>query len=178
MRSWEELIKEYEILEESANSIANRMWQLTGILLVIALGSGFGGLLLVQNNTSSKCGEWEWIAIPIIAILVDLTWLVAWYRERFYLQVTQYRLREISKDMGFKKDWYIHKMDHPTPTSDADESKEEWKKERDSLFKNVGLGWPAKWFAKCRLFRVRYFINVVVLAILIFWIVVSIDIFW
>jgi hypothetical protein len=106
------LLKEYEVGQGFANSSQNRIWQITSILLILALGSPFGAFFL--SNATKECDNRRLpliITIGIFAIVLDLFWVLSWKREAFYLDVTYHRMREIETDLHMRRNLDIQVVD-------------------------------------------------------------------
>ena len=103
----EDLLKEYEVAQQFANNTHNRQWQITGILLIIAIGSPLGVYFLEKGNISMPL----LIAIAVLASVINLFWFVSWMRENFYLLTTYFRLREIEIMCNLRRNQYINAID-------------------------------------------------------------------
>jgi len=137
------LLVEYEVGQQFANDSQRRLWQITGILLILALSSPFGAILLMRTNsgTSSEPNHLL-IAVGVLAIVLDFFWIVSWERERFYLLTTFHRLREIETLLGLRRNWYIHVLDKKKPPKYfSDAERQSWK-DLLHIVKDQGLKSP------------------------------------
>lgn len=135
MNRQEILLKEYEVCQQSANEAHRRIWQITGILLVFALGSSFGAFWLM--SMSSECGNEQrllLISVALLAIGFDAFWISAWVRERSYLAITYHRLQQIEILLGLRKNLYIYALDNSKPPRYlSEDEKKRWMNQRQAF---------------------------------------------
>ena len=167
------MLKEYEVGQQFANAAHSRQWQITGILLILALGGPFGASWLMgMDKISSDVHLVMVIAVAVFAICLDGLWILAWNRERFYLEITYHRLREIETLLGLRRNLYINILDNPLPSRHLSANeKSHWENERKRFLEKESLQ-KLKGPPYHGIIRVANVVNAIAFLIFLFWLFV------
>ncbi len=91
-------LEEWKTANKRIDSIDARIWQGTGILLVISIG-GFS--LLSWSPPSTLLEYCSTVAVASISVVVLFIWQRIYQRWQYVQSIYGYRLREIESDLGF-----------------------------------------------------------------------------
>ncbi len=91
-------LEEWKTSNKRIDSIDARIWQGTGILLVISIG-GFS--LLSWNPPSTLLEYCSTIVIALISAAILFIWQRIYQRWQYVQSIIGYRMREIESDLGF-----------------------------------------------------------------------------
>lgn len=142
--SREELLKEYEFCQDSAQSMESTIWQ-TGA----AMSLGLIGLLLI-NILRGATDQPPWylacLVGPFLAAIASVWWLVA--RRWWSVQHAMFmRMRHIERQLGLHSVWYVQYLDDPgtIPASGLNEAEMEDLRKRSASHDRLGIKRHQHW---------------------------------
>jgi hypothetical protein len=120
--SREELLKEYEYCQKTAQSMERTIWQ-TGAAMSLGL---VGSFLLIALRSPDDQPPWFLACLvgPFMAFISFIWWMAA--RRWWSVQHAMFmRMRHIERRLGLHSLWYVQYIDHPDILPTPGLSKEE-----------------------------------------------------
>ncbi len=118
----EKLLEEYRLAQEYTLSVNDHTWQVATILLVASLG---GFAIVSSFEKITKLTFFASLGAAGISVTLLLVWFFMMERHTLFIQTSYFRMREIERQLGLKKNLYIHYIDNIDQLKDADLSKTE-----------------------------------------------------
>ncbi|MCX6032683.1 MAG: hypothetical protein NT169_25800 [Chloroflexi bacterium] len=113
------LLKEYEVSQAFSTQMGNQVWQTASIFIALSLA----GIAFLGQSSAHSWSRLGLIAIIALAAVSILTfWARILRRWTSFDGITQYRMREIERELGMWKNRYIDYMDlHMRGVSQAED---------------------------------------------------------
>lgn len=107
--------REYESCQSAANSSSDRCWTIVNIYIAVSLvGPSAAGLLLPIGGAQLTNRCLMVIAAVTLAVgAIAIVWMAKKMvdRERWYLRITYYRVRELEKELSWWRNRYTFYLD-------------------------------------------------------------------
>jgi hypothetical protein len=140
----EELLKEYEYCQKTAQSMERTIWQ-TGAAMSLGL---VGSFLLIALRAPEDQPAWYFACLvgPFMALVALLWWFAArrWWSVQHAMFI---RMRHVERRLGLHSLWYVQYIDHPDLIPESGLNKDEIAdlKKRSSSRDRLGIRRHQHW---------------------------------